>query len=283
MRNSVFPSVHNSFNEVEDQTQDESSSHYTYPTTTIESLSDSFPYPTEEDDHCESPLEAYQHIAPLLQELASLLEKTPKTLSLYDAYYCNGSVKERLQSLGFPTVHHEKQDCYEVWKTGDGLPDFDVLVTNPPYSSNHMERMMQFVTAKTTSAPRTSPSATMAWFMLAPQFLHKKDCYVQSLDQGYRSPITPFYLVPKNRYIYEPPKGFREKKESGTHKKSSPFISMWYIWAGTAERTNKLIQFFYKQTKSTKNRSIMAECELARSKSALRDLRRKPNTGGNAK
>ena len=38
-----------------------------------------------------------------------------------------------------------------------------------------------------------------------------------------------------------PPANFREKKESDTHKKSSPFVSMWYIWGGT-ERMNQRIQ-----------------------------------------
>ena len=61
---------------------------------------------------------------------------------------------------------------------------------------------------------------------------------------------------------------FREKKVSDVHKKSSPFVSMWYIWGGTTEMNDLFIKTFQKECGNTK-------CELARSKSALRDLRRK--------
>jgi len=217
-------------------------------------ISSSFPYPAEEDDHCESPLEAYQHIAPLLRKIATLMGKTPQTLSIYDPYYCDGSAKERLHSLGFETVYHKKEDCYKVWDT----LDFDVLLTNPPYSGDHMERMMKYVTVKRNAV----------WLLLAPQFLHKKDFYTNYLRLFN---IQPFYLIPKKRYVYIPPKGFRKKnKLSDTHKKSSPFNSMWYIYAG--DQTQELITFFYKERGS---RTMASCCDLARSRSALRDLRRK--------
>ena len=62
---------------------------------------------------------------------------------LYDPYYCDGAVKRNLQQLGFPNVHHVKEDCYDVWKRGT-LPAFDVLVTNPPYSSAHVRKVEGF-------------------------------------------------------------------------------------------------------------------------------------------
>jgi len=73
--------------------------------------------------------------------------------------------------------------------------------------------------------------------------------------------------VLKKRYAYLPPKDFREKKESDVHKKSGPFVSMWYIWGGSREKTDEFIKAYEKHGDGG--------CELARSTSALRDLRRK--------
>ena len=56
------------------------------------------------------------------------------------------------------------------------------------------------------------------------------------------------------------------------HKKSSPFVSMWYCWGGSDERNVELMNAF-------RNSSATNDCDLARSKSALRDLRRSGSTG----
>jgi hypothetical protein len=212
----------------------------------------SFPYPTDADDHCESPLEAYQDILPLLKHLTR--NKTAANVCIYDPYYCDGAVKERLGNLGFSNVYNEKEDCYSVWSDPASYPLFDLFVTNPPYSGDHMEKLMKQVTS--------SQFGSRPWFLLMPNFVHKKDYYVAATRN-----IRPFYLVPHKRYVYLPPKDFRQAKKSDVHKKSSPFVSMWYIYGGTERQNNELMQVFCKN----KN----ASCDLARSKSALRDLRRK--------
>jgi hypothetical protein len=102
------------------------------------------------------------------------------------------------------------------------------------------------------------------WFLLLPTWVHKKTFYVAATKD-----IRPFYLVPKKRYVYEPPKRFREAKKSDVHKKSSPFVSMWYVWGGTVAQNERLIQQFLHATRNNH------ECSLARSRSALRDLRRR--------
>ena len=209
-----------------------------------------FPYATEPDDHCESPVQAYTHVVPLLQALGKGYQ-----VKLYDPYYCNGAVIDNLNSLGFSHVYNVKEDCYTVWKERRKLDFFDAVVTNPPYSGDHMERLMKFVTS-----PRFHQRP---WFLLLPNWVHKRDYYVKATRN-----IRPFYLVPKKRYVYEPPKNFREAKKSDVHKKSSPFVSMWYIWGGTHVLNEKLIQRFLQVENSS-------GCSLARSKSALRDLRRK--------
>lgn len=102
----------------------------------------SFPFLTEPDDHCESPLSAYEHIVPILKlacQSSSGINKSGTNATIYDPYYCNGAVVRNLNQLGFPNVHNVKQDCYVAWQSPQQeLPSFDVLVTNPPYSGDHV-------------------------------------------------------------------------------------------------------------------------------------------------
>lgn len=99
-----------------------------------------------------------------------------------------------------------------------------------------------------------------------PNWVHKKDYYTRALDDA---GIKPFYLIPKKgrRYVYIPPKEFRSKKASDVHKKSSPFISMWYCYGGTPQQNASLVDWCHRYSGAT--------WDVARSKSALRDLRRK--------
>jgi hypothetical protein len=272
----VAPAAH----EEEDDDDDEESGKPTKIT---------FPFPTVADDHCESPVEAYADIAPFLKHLQEHNPDGHANLRIYDPYYCDGSVIRHLASLGFPNVYNRKEDCYETWRTKDDtksktLSQFDVLVTNPPYSGDHMERLLTFVAS--------SQWGDRPWFLLLPNFVHKKDYYQQLLLQRsitvkdrHRNPndtIRPFYLVPDKRYIYVPPKQFRAAKKSDVHKKSSPFVSMWYCWGGSPTRNEALIRSFYDHhgagTGGQSQSSTVSNhggCQLARSRSALRDLRRK--------
>jgi len=140
-----------------------------------------------------------------------------------------------------------------------------VFLTNPPYSEDHIEKLMRHVTS--------SSFGNKPWLLLMPQWVHKKDYYINATTKNSTKRRDPFYIVPKRRYVYVPPANFREKKESDTHKKSSPFVSMWFCWGGTDKRNNELINAFQKSP-------VVNECDLARSKSALRDLRR---SGGGGK
>lgn len=211
-----------------------------------------FPFPTDADDHCESPLEAYQDIVALLQ---CLEKQQGRKLSIYDPYYCDGAVVRNLTELGFPDVYNKKEDCYHVWLDPSAYPSFDVLVTNPPYSEDHIEKLMKHVTS--------NQFGFRPWLLLMPNWVIKKEYYAAAVAQ-----IRPFYIVPNKRYVYLPPKDFRSSKKSDTHKKSSPFVSMWYIWGGSAATNEALIQAFQQSNASQR-------CQLARSKNAVRDLRRK--------
>ena len=106
-----------------------------------------WPFQPHPADHCETPLVAYQDLAPTLQALASKLYGPITTrpavtseviassrLRIYDPYFCTGRVKENLRSLGFTEVRNVCEDFYAAADQGT-IPEFDVLVTNPPVSS----------------------------------------------------------------------------------------------------------------------------------------------------
>lgn len=217
---------------------------------TLPGPAETFPFPTEDDDHCESPLEAYEDIAALLKRLEQLCRS--QSFTVYDPYYCNGSVVRHLHQLGFDSVYNRKEDCYERWKSTPSGIQFDVLVTNPPYSGDHIQRLIEYATS----------GHKKPFFLLLPNWVVKKD-YYQACTQH----IRPFYVVPHKRYVYIPPKDFRVARRSDTHKKSAPFVSLWYCWGGDDGTNEQLIRWFFQQGSSL--------CDLARSKNALRDLRRK--------
>jgi hypothetical protein len=172
-----------------------------------------YPYEVDGDDHCESPIEAYRDIAPILERFAVERYKSKESLRIYDPYYCEGSVKERLNSLGFLSVYNVKEDFYKRMAAND-LPEYDVLVTNPPYSEDHMDKLIRFVFS--TNKP---------WFLLLPNYVYCKPYYeAQIHGTKYCSPLT-FYVTAEKRYLYTTPKGRRQAKSG---KFTSPFPSFWY-------------------------------------------------------
>lgn len=175
-----------------------------------------YPYPVVPDDHCESPMEAYQDIEHFLIVIAKSLGKTKESLRIFDPYFCEGSMKERLAAIGFPNVTNEKKDFYESIMS-DTVPDYDVLITNPPYSGSHMERLLQYC---------NETNGTRPWFLLLPNYVYAKDYYTAIFERS-KTGSKPFYVTPANgrRYLYSTPKGRRQEKSS---KYTSPFPTFWY-------------------------------------------------------
>lgn len=91
---------------------------------------ESYPFEVNPDDHCETSLEAYSHIAPVLEVLAANLGKKKEQLSIFDPFYCAGGMKAHLAHLGFCTVYNEKEDFYCVAEN-QRIPHHDILVSNP--------------------------------------------------------------------------------------------------------------------------------------------------------
>jgi flagellum-specific peptidoglycan hydrolase FlgJ len=184
------------------------------------------PFETDADDHCETSLEAYEDIAPVLDAIAKKLGKTRAELRIYDPYFCAGTVVKNLGSLGFSNVYNKCQDFYKVLEE-KRVPEFDVLLTNPPYSGDHIERIVRLCFGQFSDKP---------WLLLVPNFVYTKPYWKEMLShQHWRS--QPCFLTPSSRYRYNAPATVRKSKEG---RRTAPFVSFWFIGATTMIRqTNR--------------------------------------------
>jgi len=175
---------------------------------------DTLPFDTEADDHAETPAKAFSDIKVFLEAVANVANVTHDELKIYDPYYCKGTMVERLTECGFSNVYNRAEDCYAAMDSGK-LPKYDVLVTNPPYSGDHMERLLKFCIS------RTKP-----FCLLVPNFVLNKPWY----KEGTKALGTkPVFLCPRKRYSYLPPEGLRHEK-----KTTAPFESFWVMSLGAA-------------------------------------------------
>ena len=178
------------------------------------------PFHAESDDHCETSPIAYSHVVPILHFIAKSLGKKPSDLQIYDPYFCAGAMVSHLSKLGFNNVYNKPEDFYQVIQNGN-VPDHDVLVTNPPYSSDHFDKLLDFL------AENKKPA-----LLLLPEHLPEKS----SLYSEEKFCI----LSPSERYHYWTPEGMRLDQESNQKKKNqhmnlvlgrrnSPFVSYWFL------------------------------------------------------
>lgn len=153
-----------------------------------------YPYDVLSDDHCESPIESYRHISLLLESLSKILQKSPSELRIYDPYYCEGSVINRLASLGYLNVYNKCEDFYQI-QQNNAIPEYDVLLTNPPYSKDHIEKLVKFCV-----------KSEKPWLLLLPNYVYMKDYYIKIVSQVSRVTVHCRYLIPLKRYLYTTPK-----------------------------------------------------------------------------
>jgi hypothetical protein len=195
-------------------------------------------------DHCETPFEAYRDVEPLLFQLAQRCGRSKAQLRIYDPYYCEGSMVRHLARLGFTDVYNRDEDCYAAWASG-GAPDFDVLVTNPPYSGDHIRRCCDF--AARCGRP---------WLLLLPSFVCRKRAYREVLAAAGAPP--PAYLLPARRYVYYAPGRSAERTAP-----TSPFDSMWYMSLGDVAQADALLAWWDRKYAKASG------CTLARTVEAL--------------
>lgn len=192
-----------------------------------------FPFTASAEDHCETPLDAYEDIAPYLAFLARCLGKDKKSLKIWDPFYCNGAVKRNFAKLGFENVHNECEDFYRALEDKK-LPAHDCIVTNPPYSTepiDHVHRLVKIL------CQQRKP-----WFVVQPNYVYTKPFWEKYTSTKLIAP-RPFFLTPHTprKYKYKTPAGLRHVV-SAQHLKTSPFVSMWFCWLGP-EHTEKLYRW----------------------------------------
>ena len=209
-------------------------------TTTTPSKSSSHPFDVDASDHCETPFQAYKDIEPFLFRIALSLKKTKASLKIYDPYFCEGSAKEHLKRLGFESVHNVNEDFYENIKKNT-IPEYDVLLTNPPYSSDHFKRILSFCGA-----------SEKPFFLLLPNFVCRKTYYANEITSRKKEPL---FLIPDElkpyRYWAPGRKGFEERAKGTT-----PFITFWYLEFGDAIDKNEIRGWWLKKY------SPHSRCEL---------------------
>ncbi|EFJ45758.1 hypothetical protein VOLCADRAFT_105839 [Volvox carteri f. nagariensis] len=152
-------------------------------------------FATEPGDHAETPLQAYEHIEPLLARLATRLGTTKAALRIYDPFFCEGRMLAHMASLGFESVHNRNEDFYAMRDT-KRTPEFDVLVTNPPFSGDHIEATFEFAIA-----------SGRPFFILVPQYVSRKAFYLEWLNNGCTPGLPPpVFVGPKHEpYIFLAP------------------------------------------------------------------------------
>lgn len=106
------------------------------------------------------------------QAVAALCCYLLHTAPPQDPYFCAGSCVTHLSRLGFKDVYNRNEDFYAVAAAGR-CPEFDVLVTNPPFSGDHMRRALEF-----------AASCGKPWALLMPDFVAKKSYFSEVLRLG---------------------------------------------------------------------------------------------------
>lgn len=75
----------------------------------------------EKNDNYTTPKEAFEMLLPYIDI----------NLIVYEPFYCDGLSGKYLRDIGFKNVIHENEDFYDNWSKYK----FDIILTNPPYSS----------------------------------------------------------------------------------------------------------------------------------------------------
>jgi hypothetical protein len=183
----------------------------------------SYPFESEASDHAETPLVAYQHIAPLLHSLAKQLGKTAASLTIWDPFFCAGLMVRHLGSLGFTSVLNRNEDAWQFIGPDATRkpPAHDVLVTNPPFSGANISKLLQH--CQQTQQP---------WLLLLPEFVLRKPYYYSFREaMGQRRLV---FLGPSVcPYEFEVPSStVATSGLSRAQVRAGYFQCIWFVWLG---------------------------------------------------
>jgi len=210
------------------------------------------------NDHFETPKIAYEDISPVLRYYAMSLQKSAtkvknnetkelcseNKLRIYDPYWCQGTMVAHLRELGFHHVINNNRDFYRDIAT-KRVPEYDILVTNPPYSGEHKVRLLEYL------LDSSKPFALLLPVYVATKAYWKQFCEKLKLQAApTQLPITgttgttgttsttgcndssgntvqrvrrsrEFYILPPDYYEYSHPEN--------TGKDVPPFYSAWFL------------------------------------------------------
>ena len=237
-------------------------------------------FSVDASDHCETPRAAYADIAPLLDVLARRsVPGAPARarLAIYDPYFCAGGAKARLASLGFERVYNRNEDFYAAASAGR-CPAHDVLLTNPPFSGDHLRRILHFATkgarqrrqqrqeqspapAPPPLPPQQQPSQQGApprrpWALLLPSHCYCQDWFRALMAAEGEQPL---FLCPKARYSFHSHYALHSEggaqggaqggagakyKAAKSAEMVTPFPTIWVIGGVGAEVREELVRWF---------------------------------------
>ena len=178
-------------------------------------------WPREASDDAETPTAAFADVAPLLDALAARVPSPRAALRVLDPYYCRGASARRLAALGFLSARNPCEDFYKSSSyLGEGGPDCDVIVTNPPFSGSHIPRLLAWVAA----------SAPPALLLLPQHVVAKRAWHAFLAALAARGLPPPFYVGPR-RAAYE----FENGGPHATRRPGS-FQCVWFCVAKAHSR-----------------------------------------------
>lgn len=204
-------------------------------------------------DNMETSFAAVRDISSVLQTLATSHFRRPTgDIKLWDPFYCQGSVKAFFAENGFARCHNEPVDFYDLIKEGN-LPVHDVLVTNPPYTGQHIERALSFC-ARNGSVP---------WAMLLPtnvlERLWWQEMTVRLQRGGTAAP--PMFLAPtKRRYEFL---NRYDGEEAGKTLVVAPLETMWFVGGLEPSVAHALLSVHGVGGFCGESKAQQAECVLA--------------------
>mmetsp|Transcript_21990 Transcript_21990/g.53220 ORF Transcript_21990/g.53220 Transcript_21990/m.53220 type:complete len:392 (+) Transcript_21990:92-1267(+) len=195
--------------------------------------SNDYPYPTDYNDHFETPKRAYEDIFPLLLESTQSTKRIQDKkggcteTTIYDPYFCTGRAATLLNDvfqrhnkklLTTMRIQHEKRDFYHDIRKKT-VPDYDILITNPPYSGNHKERCLDFAVGQLKKYGRP-------FFLLMPNYVAMKEYFrkivLDDEDASDSRRFQTLYIAPSPNHPYE------YEHPEGTGHQTSPFASVWF-------------------------------------------------------
>jgi hypothetical protein len=195
-----------------------------------------FPYETIQIDHCETPRDAYVDIVPILRRLQGDRDE----LRIYDPFFCDGAVKRHLEALGFDNVYNEREDFWRV-AAENRMPAFDVLVTNPPFSGDNIEKLLAICL-----------KLSKPFLLLVPNWLYTKEWF-GSLGAAAREPLL---VVPERRYEFHSPVHLRTVA-SKSQLSTSPFVTIWFCFLPHTMRDALLNEYAVAARKPAARRVAM--------------------------